>query len=254
MPSFLFHNNPPDDTVALSEDDFFHITRVLRKGKGDKISLINEGGEKYIGIITEILDKTLLVKLLEKEKFSFKEGIDIVLVQAMPRPGKMDFIIEKSTEMGVSEIIPVLTKRSWKWIASRKENRMERWKKKAHEAAKQSGSRTPVIYSPSSLNAYISSFSGEECGIVLLEKEKENTLKNVISKNRAKFISSKVHIVIGPEGGFDESEILSLKNKGFHTASLPFPILRTETAALASLAILCYEKSSLHPEEKNIHT
>jgi len=239
MPNFLIPDKlKKDDTAVISGGDFYHITRVLRMKKGDIVSLFNSKNIKWRGVIEDILTEFMHIRILEKEHKSSHTS-EIVLVQAVPRPGKMDTIIEKSTEMGISGILPLLTQRSWKWTKEMQEKRMERWKRKAYEAAKQSGGGIPELYAPIDLKTYLSSLPEEIFGLVLWEDEEKHSMKSTLSKCG----KEPIHLVVGPEGGFAESEVSSFIEKGFVSARLPFPVLRVETASLAALAILCYEKS-----------
>jgi len=241
MPNFLIPDNICEhDTVIISGGDFCHITRVLRMGKGDTLSLFNAKNIKWTGVIEGVLAEYINVRILEKKQDASVHTSDIVLVQAVPRPGKMDTIIEKSTEMGISGILPLLTKRSWKWTKDMQKKRMERWKRKAYEAAKQSGGGIPELYDPVDLDTYLSSLPQEMFGLVLWENEEKSSMKDTLLKHQKKEL---IHLVVGPEGGFEESEIFSFAEKGFASVRLPFPVLRVETASLAALAILCYEMS-----------
>ncbi len=242
MPSFFIPDESWQDSteVILSGKDVHHITSVLRKSKGDRILLFDSKKRNWIGTITEFSKEKLHVKLTQEEQRTNLTKLDITLVQAIPRPGKMDFIIEKTTEIGVSNIVPLLSQRSWKWTKSRQENRLERWKKKAYEAGKQTGNTIPNIEQPSTISEYIARLSETDRGIVLWEMEKKASFKSVLEKMNCKTRSGGIHIVIGPEGGFDKTEVSLMVNNGFHAAMLPLPVVRVETAAIAALAILNY--------------
>ena len=160
--------------------------------------------------------------------------IKITLAQALPKSSKMDDIVQKSTELGVFEIIPVTTERSIP-----KSDKSERWNKIAKESAEQSGRvHVPQIKNTVSFDELLKSC--ENYGLKLLPWECENSrsLKTELVNNKN---ASSVLILIGPEGGFSPKEAEKASLKGFKSVSLGKRILRTQTAGPATLAMILYE-------------
>ncbi len=160
----------------------------------------------------------------------------------------METVIQKSVELGVKTIVPVLTKRSVVEYKNRKdrEKKRERWQKIAYEAAKQCKRlEVPQVHEPISFEESIGSMRQNEalCSIVAYEEEKNYSLKEALTAGRAKQL--RYALWIGPEGGFEDEEITKLKEKGVRSVSLGQRILRTETAAIALIAVLQYERGDL---------
>ena len=166
--------------------------------------------------------------------------INITLYQGLPKADKLEFIIEKSTELGVSKIVPVEMRFSIAKVKN-EEKKIVRWNKIAESAAKQSKRNViPLIEQTIKFNEMIKELEQYDLILVAYENESKQTLKNVLAKVQKDKIKN-VALIIGPEGGVDSKEIDLLIQSGAECISLGKRILRTETAPLALLSMLVYE-------------
>lgn len=233
------HRSFTDDSIKLDEqfniygDEFHHISKSLRMKVGENIEVVGANG-CYICRIDEIDTNFLMVTPFEECKKDSESKIDIVLYQALAKGEKMDWIIQKAVELGIREIYPINTQRTIvKLDDKRKEKRLLRFNAIAKEASKQCRRNDiPIVNDIVDLKDI-----KEENLLVAYENEEKNTLKNYLQNTNRKRIA----IVIGPEGGFDPSEVDLLINKGASIVSLGPRILRTETAAIVLTSIIQYE-------------
>ena len=238
---FVPRENIGDEKIKITGGDVQHIARVLRMGGGDELTLCDGSGTDYCAVIEKIGDKEIECKIISRKNSTAEADIEVTLVQGLPKATKMDYIIQKTTELGVSRIIPCTLSRCVVKLEDKKaaEKKTERWRKISGEAAKQSGRGIiPEVCVPQSLDEAIKSL--EDCDIVFVpyECEEETTIKSVLtSKENPK----KAGFIIGPEGGFDISEIEKIKAAGIPSVTLGKRILRTETAGEAVLAMIMYE-------------
>ena len=182
----------------------------------------------------------MIAKILHREFGNHEPPISIILYQGLPKSSKMDFIVQKATEIGVKEIYPIITNRTVVKIDNNKKekNKVDRWNKISEEAAKQSKRDIiPKVNSVLSFKEMINILKDEENILVPYENQEGIGIKDIIKK----ISNKKIHVIIGPEGGFEEEEIEELKDIGSNTVSLGPRILRTETAGIVALSILLYE-------------
>ena len=230
-----------NNEIEIIGDDINHIKNVLRYKIGDNIDLCDETGTKYKTKIVTCLNDKIITQIEKEYKQSNEPQINITLFQGLPKANKMEYIIQKATELGVKEIVPVEMKRSIVKVDEKAQTKkIERWQKISKEAAMQSGrNKIPKIYNVVNLKNIVEKF--EKYDIVLLpyEYESENSIKNILSSvpKEAKNIA----IIIGPEGGFDEQEIKILKTANVKIVTLGPRILRTETAGIATISMVMYE-------------
>ncbi len=225
--------------ATIIGEDVQHIRRVLRLTTGDEISLSDGKGAIFRARIESINHKSIVAAILKEEKH--QEQLPFVtLFQALPKGTKMDLIIRQATELGIKEIVPLVTERSLVHLDKKSaEKRIIRWRRIAEEASKQSR------------RAYLPDFSDimkwEEAleslrsyGLIIVpwEEEKAAGIRKILRETGGK---KQVAAVIGPEGGFTSLEIETLKGAGARIVSLGENILRTETAAIAAIAIILYE-------------
>lgn len=224
------------DSFVLAGDEARHVRDVLRMKKGDRAVLFNGSGVECLAEIT-CVDEGSVEFILSDSSCSDREpSVNVTLFQCLPKQGKMEVIIQKCVELGVHAVIPVESRRCVVKLDG-KENKLVRWNKVAVEASKQCGRAfVPEVSSPLKLDAIdASSF---DTLLVAYENEDETSLKQAL-KNLSGV--KEIAIVIGPEGGFDQSEIAALTKKGAQVVSLGKRILRTETAGMAMLANIIYE-------------
>lgn len=242
MPKFFTaRENITEQQIIINNEDVTHITKVLRLKCGDGITVCDGQGFDYQAEIEEIAQKEILCKIISKEKCMSEPNIEVTLYQGIPKAAKMDYIIQKTTELGITRIVPVILDRCVVKLENKKAEakKQERWQKIANEAAKQSGRGVvPIVEMPKTLNEAIEDLKTADLCFVPYECEETNTLKSLLtSKDNIKTVG----YIIGPEGGFDISEIDKIKAEGIETITLGRRILRTETAGEAVLAMTMYE-------------
>lgn len=232
-----------DDEIQIIGKDIKHIKNVLRLKPKDKVELVCEG-QLYISEILEIRSNMIKTLILDASEGKGEPPVHIVLFQGIAKGNKMEYIIQKSTEIGVKEIYPVITDRTIVKIKDKKkeQNKIKRWNIIAEEAAKQSKRDfIPVVNNIISFSEMIELLSNEKNIIVPYEMEKSYGLKESL-KN---IIAGKTNIIIGPEGGFAEDEVEMLKDIKAQVITLGPRILRTETAGLVVASIVLYELGDL---------
>lgn len=223
-----FTNKLIDEYFILNDDDLYHINKVMRMKENDKVEVVFKNNV-YSGIITnngikkgELLSEELILK-------------NITLIIPLLKETKMDLILQKATELGVSRIIPVIMERS---IIKLNEQdylkKQVRWQKICKEASEQS-KRTNIPLVDKLEN--ISNLNLDGLNIICSTSENSNTLKNTL-KNMDKY--DKINIAIGPEGGFTKKEEEILVNLGFIKTSLGKLIMRVETVPLYILSVINY--------------
>lgn len=227
-----------DGYVSIIGDDVKHISRVLRLREGDEIIVCDKCGMDYTCALTEVSPDKVLAKIICEKESQTEPEIEVTLYQGLPKSDKMDYIVQKCVELGISKIVPVITKRVVA-LPRDTEKKISRWQKISYEAAKQSGRGVvPEISDAISFDKALSEISKEDAlGIMPYECERDGKLSSVLKSSKKK----KICILIGPEGGFDESEVVKAQEAGVKTVTLGPRILRTETAPLAVLAAIMYE-------------
>jgi 16S rRNA (uracil1498-N3)-methyltransferase len=241
MKFFTARENISDTQIIIDNEDVNHISRVLRLGVGDKITVCDGQGFDYTVKIAEIENKKIICDIIEKYKSETEPNIEVTLFQGLPKASKMDYIIQKTTELGISRIVPCTLSRCVVKLENQKAEakKVERWQKIAESAAKQSGRGVvPEISMPMSLDKAIEEMKNMDICFAPYECEEETSIKNVLL---SKSEPQKVGFIIGPEGGFDISEIEKIKSAGINTVTLGRRILRTETAGEAVLSMIMYE-------------
>lgn len=227
-------------SIIITGENVNHISKVLRLKEKDKIILCDGEGTDYI-VSIESMDKyAVRTTILYKEPSVGESELDVVVYQGIPKSSKMDFIIQKCTELGVNKIVPVINTRTVVKLATEKEElkKVERWQRIAEEAAKQSGrGKIPVIDMPMTFENAVEEAASRDLVLMPYELEKNNTLKEVIKGKNP----NTVGIFIGPEGGFEDDEVQLALSKNVVTVTLGNRILRTETAGFVILSCIMYE-------------
>lgn len=226
------------DRIAVTGDDVRHILLVLRMRIGDEILLLDGSRREYTVRITKTGRSEILTEILSVKMREIQPPF-ITLCQGLPKADKMDWIVQKATELGVNIIIPMLTERTV--VKLRDEaTRHARWQKIAREAAMQSNRPTlPVIGRIKRFDECIDSMESGRGALYLLPwEEATRHIKTVLKRDA---LPEKINIFIGPEGGFSGHEAKSAEERGVEIVSLGPNILRTETAAVAVLSMILYE-------------
>ncbi|MPM47214.1 Ribosomal RNA small subunit methyltransferase E [bioreactor metagenome] len=242
---FISKENIHGDSCIIEGEDVKHIYKVLRLDSGDKVNINDGEGTEYLGEIEEVNKKEVKVKLIEKVELNNESNLKVQLYQGMPKSAKMDLIVQKCTELGISEITPIITERVVVKSELSEFKKVDRWNRIALEACKQSKrSLIPVINTPIEFEELQEALNKYDLIVVPYENQKGEGIKYVVNEVKNKEIKD-VAIIIGPEGGFEESEIQSFKDLGAYIVTLGPRILRTETAGFTALSLLMYELGDL---------
>jgi 16S rRNA (uracil1498-N3)-methyltransferase len=226
-----------DGTATITGNLFCHMTRVLRLKIGTRIILSDGLGRRHSGIIEAVGKENLLVRLQES---SLEPGRPtrplITLYQGLPKGSKMEFILQKCTELGVDTLVPFVSQRSVARLPKERENeRLLRWERIARESARQSDRTIIPGISPVRELSEVLATAGQDVRLLLWEEEQTNRLRSVLGSRPA---PESVAILVGPEGGLAEDEAAAAVAAGFIPVTLGPRILRTETAGMALMAIL----------------
>ena len=242
MPKFFVKANQIENNeIKIIGEDVKHIGQVLRAKEGEKVTICNiDERVSYITKIAKITPEYVLCTIETVLQENLESKIDITVFQGLPKADKMEYIIQKNTELGVKKFVPVAMKRSIVKLDEKEaKKKVERWQKIAESAAKQSGRDfIPKVEMPINVLRLSEEISRYDIMVLAYEEEKENTLKNELKKITA-FEGMKIGVIIGPEGGIDKSEIDELK--GSKIVSLGKRILRTETASIVMVSNIIYE-------------
>jgi 16S rRNA (uracil1498-N3)-methyltransferase len=230
-----------DNSLTIEGEDYNYLKNVLRASVNDTVELKDGLNNLFISSISSIEDKVLTLNISEKKEIDNELPLQIYLAQALPKSDKFDNIIQKCTELGVHEILPVQTKQC---VVKIKDNKKEaknlRWQKIAKTAALQCGRGIiPKINTIINWPKLIKKFSVFDLVILPFELEKKTNLKDLFSDPK-EYLNKKILVIIGPEGGFAASEVEQAQKAGAKIITLGKRILRTETAAPAILAVLNY--------------
>lgn len=239
MPRF-FTQDVDAKNARITGPDAVHIARVLRMRVGEKLTVCDLAGSDYLCEILSAAPDAVNLRVLEKSPTVAEPDVRVTLYQGLPKADKMEWIVQKSVELGVSRIVPVLTAR----CVSRPDRaamtkKTARWGKIALEAAKQSGRGClPCVEEAVEFHAAAQELAGMECAALFYEKG---------GSAHGELWSGKkeIGICIGPEGGFAEEEVALAEGLGISICTLGPRILRTETAPLCVLSVVMFATGNL---------
>jgi 16S rRNA (uracil1498-N3)-methyltransferase len=225
--------------LKIEGDEVKHIRKVLRLKTGDGILVFDGLGKELEGTIIEERLSSIVIRIQNIFSSERDSPLEVTLAQSLLKGEKMDYLIQKATELGVKEIIPFFSSRSVPFLEkSRKLKRHHRWEKIAVEASKQCGRGVvPKIEFLQDYSDMLQMASTEDLRLILWERDGVK-LKEVFERSKEK---RKIFFIIGPEGGFNQLEVDETKKAGFTPVTLGRRILRAETASLCFLSILQYE-------------
>ena len=234
----------------ISGNDHNHIKNVLRMKQGDEF-LVSFEGKSHLCVLEVIENEESTAKIIKEDYQTTELPIFIHLFQGLPKADKMELIIQKCTELGVSEITPTEMRNCVVRLEEKKKkSKTERWQAIAESAAKQSKRNlVPKVNTPLAFNSVIE--RTDDFDLFLVPYESQDGMKSTIKALSELKSGARVAILIGPEGGFDENEIKKCKEKNMTIVSLGKRILRTETAAITSVG-MCMLYSEMNPEGENI--
>jgi 16S rRNA (uracil1498-N3)-methyltransferase len=236
-------SNVHSSSVFLDGDEHHHLSKVARIKPKEKVWLFDERGINYLARVEEITKERTRLAILERQ-VPTEPRVKITLAQALVKSKKMNVILQKATELGVTTIIPVITARTVVRIEEKAEKKLERWQKIIHAAAKQSKiPLLPSISSPVTLERLVEE-RGEARKLVLSENTGKYLRAILVHRSGSDVereeLPSSVIILVGPEGGWTSEEEEYILNHGYEAVSLGRQVLRAETAALSSLAMISH--------------
>jgi 16S rRNA (uracil1498-N3)-methyltransferase len=225
--------------IVISGEEAHHILDVMRLKALDKVVAFDGTGREYVGFIRDARRRSLTVEIVETKSPLNRKSSGITLIQAIPKKERMDYIVEKATELGAFSILPVVTKRTVvKWDAAKKAGAVSRWQRIAVASAKQCGRVDipkigPVTNFPEALKG------SDAYDLALMAALTGGTV--ALKEALMGFNGGKLAIAIGPEGDFTPEEVKMAVEANFRPVSLGRRVLRSDTAGLAALAILNHE-------------
>ncbi len=227
---FVSPDLSPGAAITVTGDEARYLNNVLRMRRGDTLTVFGPEGASASTRVSGVRKGEVKLEVLDVLPLRERTQNGIILVQGLLKKGsKMDLVIEKATELGVSAIVPVITQRS----QLKRTGRLERWKKIALEAARQSGrTTTPGIHEPQEFMRFIEGAKGKMGGFIFYEDE-----GRALSADDAP-ASPCAHVVIGPEGGFTPEEVEEAMEAGLKARGLGPTILRAETAAISAISLV----------------
>ena len=226
------------ETLRLTEDAANHVARVLRLGVGDALVLFDGRGGEYAATIAQVDKRSVDVTVGAQDPIERESPLRVTLLQGMARGERMDLIIQKATELGVHAIRPLRALRSSvKLDATQAPRKLEHWQSVAASACEQSGrNRVPALLSPLTV---AEACAADDGGLkLMLAIDGARPLSALLREADPALIARDITLLVGPEGGLDETEEATARRSGFASTLLGPRVLRTETAPLAALAAL----------------
>lgn len=240
---YIKPDNVRNDKIYVDGEEARHILNVMRLKRGDGVIAFDGTGREYFGDIESISTNSLIVKIKKIEEHKTKKRYRMTLAQAIPKKAKMDYIIQKATELGIDSIIPMNTERTVvKLSKSDISARQNRWERIAKEAAKQCGrSEITKIEGYLDFEDVLENVKSYDLALMpSIMPVNRQSLKKCLSN----FKGESILIFIGPEGGFDPAELDAAFEKGVIFVSLGENVLKSDTAAIAAIAMINYALSN----------
>ena len=240
---FLKNNQFNKDLALITGDDAHHMSRVMRMTIGDQVIVCNEDKTCYYATIKQIKDQEIEVTLDSMIEAQTELPIEVTIAQGLPKGDKFEWVIQKATECGASEFIPLEMERSVvKLDAKKAGKKIERWNKIAKEAAEQSHRQmVPNVTSVQTLKQLLANASQYDiCLFAYEETAKQGELAQLKKTLSTIENYKKLLVIVGPEGGISEKEETILLESGFKPCALGPRILRTETAPIYILSAISY--------------
>lgn len=240
---FLAHSIELDNRFAIEGQDARHIGQVLRLSVGDSIEIAGSCGQIGTAVIEKVELNKVTVHVTSLKAGGAEPPVSLILAQGLPKADKMDFIVQKAVELGVTSIIPMAAEQSVvRYDAKKAAARVERWQAIAREAAKQAKRDiVPTVLPIQGLKQVLSGCSPGTVIVMLYEGQTPVSFRSLLSDCAA----DSFLLLIGPEGGFSSDEVELCRQVGAQIVTLGPRILRTETASLAAISIIQYEYGDL---------
>lgn len=239
MPKFFAYKGQiEDNSFIITGKDANHIAAVLRSKIGDELIICDGEGTDYYCKITDLDKKMVVAEINESYANHTEPKTSITLYQGLPKSDKMELIIQKCVEIGLTRIVPIKTEFAVAKVEGKEEKKRERWQKIAESAAKQCGrGKIPLVDRAMTFKEAVEDSKSHKGRIIPYENESNYSIKDFA---RA-FKGESIAVFIGPEGGFSPKEIELARQEGIVSVTLGKRILRTETAGLVTGTILLYE-------------
>ena len=233
MPRF-FIDGTADGRAYIAGADALHIAKALRMRPGEALTLCDGNGTDFEGVLETVTDRQVTVRITVSRPSQAEPTLAVTLYQGLPKGDKMDWIVQKAVELGVTAVVPVATRRSVARLEGKADKKQERWQRIAAEAAGQCGRGIlPAVERPLSWNQALSRLSGEPA--LVFYEGGGRPLRELVTPS-----TRRLSVFVGPEGGFDPEEIDAFRRQGGGVATLGPRILRCETAPLAALTLLMH--------------
>jgi 16S rRNA (uracil1498-N3)-methyltransferase len=235
-----------DKRITLTGEDHKHLSQVLRLGPGDIIGVFDGSGMEYEARLIKVDKAEALAEILSSRLSDTEPRLRVTLLQGIPKGEKMDWIVQKAVELGVYQVIPVITQHTVvKLDQKERQKKAERWNRIAREAAKQcKRAFVPQVLTPVSLDEMLKLRDNYDAAVLLYENEQKKCLKELMICYTINKIGD-IALFVGPEGGFSSLEVDKCFQNGFAVAGLGKRILRSETAAISGLSIIMYEMGEM---------
>lgn len=229
-------------SAAISGEEFSHLKKVLRLAEGAKVELFNGAGLALAGTIESIGKESAKIKIEGRSEGNMESPTRVVLLQGLLKGEKPELVIQKATELGAAGVVFYSTARTVPVIAAYKtEAKLLRWKKVAVEAAKQCGRTVLPLLGSVTFREAVEGRGGLK--IMLWEGRGAGSVKEALKRPEAK---DGVAILVGPEGGFSDEEVVEAQKNGFIPVGLGPRILRAETAAIGIVSVVQYELGDMN--------
>jgi 16S rRNA (uracil1498-N3)-methyltransferase len=230
------------ESVLFPKDISTQISRVLRLKPGGKVITLDDTGHLFEVELESVTSKMVTGRILRSSAAGNEPEHHLTLQICLTQREKFEWILQKGTELGVVEFMPVLTSRTLVHSLDEISNKFDRWKRILKEAAEQcERGRIPALLPPDQLKNALTAEAGA-LSLVLNEQEHQLSLKQALEK---KPDPTRIFLLVGPEGGFSEDEISVIKKAGYQSVTLGPRILRMETAAIAAASIIMYEMGEM---------
>ncbi len=244
---FTEPQNISEDIAEIFEDSR-HIEKVLRMSCGDRLLVFDGSGFEYVAELVSIEKNLCRAKILEKTPSLSEPSIRVTLFQGLPKSGKMETIIQKSVELGVFEIVPVMMERCVTRIADKAAGaeKAKRWNKVSVEAVKQCGrGRIPKVLEPVTFEEAVEMMQKLQMPVMpyeVLGHQGQQGLKQLLDSDRC---AESFGILVGPEGGFSDAEADYAMSRGIRAVGLGRRILRTETVSGALIPMIMFDRNEI---------
>ena len=232
---FVSGTPKPGQVLSLDRETAHQVRHVLRLRKGEQVVLLDNSGYQYRAAVSGL--EPVMVKVENREPCPGEPDVVIHLFLGLLKGDHLDYVLEKGTELGVGHFRPMLTARCV--ARDPGEAKLERWERIVKEAAEQSGrGRLPTVHGPVAFEEACRQAEG--VGLIPWEEAKDGGLRSALTEG-----VEKVSLYIGPEGGFEVSEIETAQRSGLKVVTLGRRILRADTASLASVTAVLYQLGQL---------